>query len=84
MFIADMDMHVMKKIVPSGEISTFVGNGNGTIMDGIGMNASLLFPSCAVVDSQDNIFVIDSCRLRKISPNGCFCHSLVEVILTKL
>ena len=72
LFVADRENDVIRKITPSGQVSTFAGiagnvgytNGNATV-------ARFYKPTGLVVDSQGNLFVSDSRNyvIRKITPS---------------
>ncbi len=73
-FIADRDNHLIRKLTPSGNISTVAGDGsyfyNG---DGIpAINASLAAPSGVAFDNDGNLLIADSgnFRVRRIDANG--------------
>jgi hypothetical protein len=78
-FVADINNHRIRKITPIGVVSTLAGDGfkdssgNGRWRDGVGVSASLCYPSGAAFDSMsDSIVVADYCnnRIRKVSLNG--------------
>lgn len=50
-------------------VSTLAGGTRGTA-DGSGTSAQFLVPDALAVDAQDNIYVADSIRIRKITPSG--------------
>lgn len=70
------DNGLIWKIDASGLETLFAGNvaciPNCMIMDGIGANATFLRPYSLAIDSQDQIFVLDSGAkwIRKITPDG--------------
>lgn len=72
-YIADSGNHTIRKITPSGDVSTFAGlagaRGN---TDGIGQSARFSGPAGVATDSADNVYVADrdNYAIRKISPNG--------------
>jgi sugar lactone lactonase YvrE len=51
-------------------VSTIGGNGNQGFLDGVDSNAEFYALSGLTIDKQDNIFVADGNRIRKISPQG--------------
>ncbi len=73
-FVADTDNNSVRKITPSGVVSTFAGTGSPGFVNGIGTGASfkLGYPSGVAVDSIGNVFVADSVNfvIRKITPAG--------------
>ncbi|KYG72216.1 hypothetical protein MB14_09250 [Roseivirga ehrenbergii] len=72
LYVADRENHAVRKISPSGEVSTFAGNGQRGYVDGQGTSAQFSRPTELAIDSNDNIYVTDQSnyRVRKISPEG--------------
>ena len=71
-YISDQNNHKIRKITPTGVVSTFAGSGNIGTTDGTGMNASFNYPFGLAIDASDNIYVADwfNHRIRKITPTG--------------
>lgn len=71
-FVADMSNHRIRKITPSGVVSTIAGNGTPGYVDGIGTAALLGYPYGIAVNDSGYIFFSDlgSNTIRKISPAG--------------
>eukprot|EP01124_Arcella_intermedia_P006813 TRINITY_DN14109_c0_g1_i1.p1 TRINITY_DN14109_c0_g1~~TRINITY_DN14109_c0_g1_i1.p1 ORF type:complete len:704 (+),score=191.81 TRINITY_DN14109_c0_g1_i1:61-2172(+) len=71
-FVADTDNHVIRKIAPSGEVSTVAGDGNEGFVNGNAKSARFSRPFGITVDLYDNIIVADSRNhaIRKITPEG--------------
>lgn len=73
-FIADWTNHCVRKINPSGIITTIAGNGSkGYSGDGgPSVNAQLGYPSGLAVDNAGNIYISDwdNNRIRKINTSG--------------
>jgi len=71
-YVIDIFSHRIRKISPSGLVSTLAGSGKDLYADGIGTFASFSFPYGIIVDSSGNIFIADtlSQRIRLISPTG--------------
>jgi uncharacterized protein (TIGR03437 family) len=73
-FISDGVNYRVRKVTPSGGISTFVGNGKYRFVGdgGPASSAVLNFPAGISVDSLDNIFLADSFnnRIRKVTAAG--------------
>ena len=76
-YVADSGNHRIRKITPSGIVTTFAGGGfsgwgNGSFLDGIGTNARFNYPGGLAVDSVGNVYVSDTVnnRIRKISSSG--------------
>ncbi|MCE7996898.1 MAG: hypothetical protein HEP71_33360, partial [Roseivirga sp.] len=68
----DSRQSLIRKISPSGVVSTFAGSGNYGSADGTGTEASFSGPSGIAIDASDNIYVVGAAynRIRKISPSG--------------
>lgn len=74
MYIADYGTNHIRKVDPSGIITTFAGNGVGGYNgDGIQATAAELYnPSAAKADAAGNIYIseINNHRIRKVDPSG--------------
>ena len=72
LFVADELNHRIRKISPSGNVSTFAGSGFATYVDGEGLSASFRNPLGVAVDSDGAVYVGDwgNHRIRKINPSG--------------
>jgi trimeric autotransporter adhesin len=73
-YIADSKNHRIRKITPSGIITTVAGNGIGGYNGdgGQATSAQLSFPYGLAVDSADNLYIADTQnnRIRKVTPDG--------------
>ncbi len=71
-YVADADNHKIKKITPTGEVSTFAGSGDSGDDEGIGADAQLNRPSDVAVDADGNVYVADlqNEKIRKITAAG--------------
>lgn len=71
-----LDQNQLKKITPSGDVSSFAGSSNGVSghADGVAANALFNNPRTIVIDKQDNLYVMDGdyqrSYVRKITPAG--------------
>jgi hypothetical protein len=72
LYVSDTNNHLIRKITPSGVVSTFAGTGTGAFADGTGTNASFNSPTGVIVDSAGNIYIADGSnhRIRKITSEG--------------
>ncbi|WP_419657892.1 putative membrane protein with YD repeats [Desulfosarcina variabilis str. Montpellier] len=74
LYIADSCNHRIRKVDPSGCITTIAGNGEGNFGGdgGFAIEANLYFPRSVVVDHDGNLFIADSSnnRIRKVTPSG--------------
>lgn len=69
-FYCDGNGAVIRKIDPKGTEVVFAGDGSYVITDGTGLGASFLSPQFITIDSNDNLYVIDWMKIRKITPAG--------------
>lgn len=71
-YVADTFNHRIRKINPSGVVTTLAGSGSMGNTNGTGTAASFSFPHGVAVDSSGNIFVTDNTNnvIRKITPAG--------------
>jgi len=71
-YVADYTNNKIRKISPSGEVTTFAGSGNVGSADGTGTAASFNSPLGIAVDAAGNVYVADSYnyKIRKITPQG--------------
>ena len=72
-FVADMSNDTIRKITPTGVVSTLAGQvGISGSLNGVGASAQFNNPFAIAVDSADNIYVSDSANdtIRKVTPGG--------------
>ncbi len=71
-FVADTANFSIRKITPSGVVSTVMGGGPGSsaFVDGDAVTGRLAAPTSVVLDSAGNVVVLDGNAVRKISAAG--------------
>lgn len=71
-FVADTNNRAIRKITPSGTVTTFVGAAGTGSLDGTGSAAGFNLPRGAVSDSAGNLYVVDANNhtIRKITSTG--------------
>jgi sugar lactone lactonase YvrE len=71
-FVADGGNNKIRKISPTGVVSTFAGSGSIGSDNGIGLGASFFRPAGIALDSIGNLYVCDvlNHKIRKISPEA--------------
>ena len=72
LYIADSNNHRVRKVSPSGIVTTVAGNGSvGTSGDGgPALNAALDSPSLLAADGSGNLYIAAPSRIRKVSVDG--------------
>jgi gliding motility-associated-like protein len=72
LFVSELINNLIRKITPSGVVSTVAGNLGGGSNNGIGSAAGFNYPYATAVDASGNIYVADSENqlIRKITPGG--------------
>lgn len=72
-FVADAANHTIRRITPSGVVTTIAGQpGSGGYVDATGSAARFNGPSAVTVDSAGNVYVADTYNhvIRLVSPSG--------------
>ena len=71
-YVADTYNHRVRKVSPSGVVTTLAGNGTGAFLDGTGTAAELYYPNGVAVDVAGAVYVADkgNNRIRRIDPQG--------------
>jgi uncharacterized repeat protein (TIGR01451 family) len=72
LYVADHTNSCIRKISPSGIVSTLAGSGSAGFADGTGATAQFSGPDGVAVDAGGNVFVADAGNncIRKITPAG--------------
>ena len=71
-YLAELNTALIRKITPSGDVSTLAGSGGFGFANGTGAAASFARPYGIAADAAGNLFVADSDnnRIRKVTPAG--------------
>ena len=71
-YVADDGNNAIRKVTPSGVVTTLAGNGANGSGDGTGAAASFYGPTGVALDASGNLYVADNGnnKIRKIAPNG--------------
>jgi len=72
LYVADTGNHAIRRIAPSGAVTTLAGNGSPGYVDGIGRAAQFNGPVGIAVDDAGIVYVADTYndRIRRIAPDG--------------
>jgi len=71
-YVAEWDNQTIRKITPAGVVTTLAGTaGTYGSTDGVGANASFMFPFGIAVDAAGTVYVSElNSTIRKITPDG--------------
>ncbi|MGJ7612453.1 MULTISPECIES: NHL repeat-containing protein [unclassified Variovorax] len=72
LYVADSSNHRIRKITPTGVVTTLAGTGTAGAADGPGSSATFSDPRGVAVDADGNVYVADfgTSLLRRITPAG--------------
>jgi gliding motility-associated-like protein len=71
-YVADVDNNVIRKITPTGLVTTYAGSGVAGYVDGDAKTAMFSAPVAVCIDGARNLYVADytNAMIRKITPGG--------------
>lgn len=70
-YVSDTRNSTLRKITPSGAVTTLAGMaGSEGSVDGTGSEARFSWPGGVAVDAGGNVYVADTRRIRKVTPEG--------------
>ncbi|RKQ51269.1 putative secreted protein (Por secretion system target) [Roseivirga pacifica] len=71
-YLLEFGVGSIRKITPDGYVTTLAGGDSNSreIVDGLGSEASFVYPWGITIDSDNNIYVLDNRFVRKVSPEG--------------
>jgi streptogramin lyase len=71
-YVVDNGNDLIRKVTPTGQVSTFAGSGQSGNSDGTGTGASFNSPFGITIDTSGNLYIADSGNnlIRKITPGG--------------
>ena len=72
LYVGEYAGHVVRKITPTGVVTTLAGSGTGQSLDGTGTNARFYSPNGIAIDLSGNLYVSDlnGSKLRKVTSAG--------------
>jgi len=69
-YVTDYMNYRVRKITPSGTVSTLAGSGKQGYADGAGVTAQFAYLYAISIDATGNLYLADEGRIRKITPQG--------------
>ena len=71
-YVADCFNNLVRKVTPTGTVTTIAGDGVAGFKDGVGKSAEFNAPSGIAMDADGNLYICDNNneRIRKITPQG--------------
>ncbi len=70
LYVADVYNYTIRKIAPSGAVTSLAGGGVAGNVDATGANARFMNLLSVAADSAGNVYVVDGDAIRKVSPLG--------------
>jgi sugar lactone lactonase YvrE len=69
-YVADVGNRKIRKVTPTGLVSTFAGSDTSQTYDGVGPASLFNSPRGIAIDASGNLYVSDYDRIRKITPSA--------------
>lgn len=69
-FVADLGNQSIRKITPTGDVTTLAGNGAAGFANGNGSAVQFNNPYAIAIDKSSNVYVGERSQIRKITPQG--------------
>lgn len=70
LYVSDYGNFVIRKITPSGVVTTYAGNGQAGLVNGPVATSKFQSPTGIGIDKNGNLYVADYSVIRKITPDG--------------
>ena len=70
LYVTDRAGHRVRRVTPAGMVSTVAGSGSPGYANGNGIAASFNGPTGITLDKQNNIYITENNRVRRIDPAG--------------
>lgn len=72
LIVVDRSNHKIRKITPTGNVTTIAGAGTAGSLDGASITATFRYPDGAIVDSNGNVFITDQSnhKIRKLDTSN--------------
>lgn len=68
LYVGDTGRPRVRKIVPTGVVTTYAGSGENGFADGTGAEARFSFPRSIAVDDAGHVYVVEPHRIRVVRP----------------
>ena len=79
LYFADTNNHRIRKISPSGVVSTVFGTGTNTTVDGAVATATINLPYDLAFDTDGSLYILGTTKLRKLSADGTTVSTIISL-----